>query len=288
MATDHYPALDDPSITETKNALHAYARILGNWLKHCRAKRKHWWHASLRPSLNGLTTGVVHAEIDFELELNLRESLLQCRTSTGKYLSEKLQGQSASSLADSIEHFLVANGIGKQSIPDKTDSPENTTEYSGYSQDHALIMAEVFNSVSATMNTFRAGIREETSPVQLWPHHFDLSLLWLPGDKIADQDPANEEYADKQMNFGFVLGDEGIAEPYFYITAYPLPEALPRLQLPKGTVWQTEGFNGAVLLYKTLIENSSNPDDYLMELWHSLLKTGRENMMENATEGTLP
>ena len=56
----------------TRDALHAYAGILGDWLKSCRPRRKHWWHASLRPSLAGLSTGVVHAGTEFELELDLR------------------------------------------------------------------------------------------------------------------------------------------------------------------------------------------------------------------------
>ncbi len=277
--TQHFPALDDPSIAETRNALHAYARVLGDWLKRCRIKRKHWWHVSLRPSLNGLTTGVINTAIDFELELNLRESLLIIRTSSGKHSSEKLQGQSASELADSIEHFLVANGVSEQLIPEKQVSHENTRGFPGYSTEQAQTIAQVFSSVSAAMNTFRAGIREETSPIQLWPHHFDLSLLWLPGDKIADQDPANEEYADKQMNFGFTFGDEGIAEPYFYITAYPLPGALLDTQLPAGTSWQSEGFSGAVLTYRALIENSDEPNSYLLPLWRGLLNAGREQML---------
>ena len=46
--------------------------------------------------------------------------------------------------------------------------------------------------------------------------------------KIPGQDPADEESSDKQMNFGFTFGDEGIPEPYFYITAYPLPDAASR------------------------------------------------------------
>lgn len=280
MTTDHYPGLDNSAITETKNALHAYAGILGGWQKKCQPKRKHWWHASLRPSINGLTTGVVHDEIDFEIELNLRKSLLEINTSTGKYLSVILKGQSASELANSIDNFLTTNDFSKQSAPQIPDSPESNTEHPVYSEQQAQFIARVLNSVSSTMNSFRAGIREETSPIQLWPHHFDLSLLWLPGDKIADQDPANEEYADKQMNFGFTFGDEGITEPYFYITAYPLPDSLPKKQLPTGTIWQSEGFNGAVLLYKDLIENNSDPENYLLALWRGLIKTGRENMVE--------
>jgi hypothetical protein len=282
MMTPQFPKLDDSSIAVTRDALHAYARVLGDWLKHCRSKRKHWWHASLRPSLNGLTTGVVHAGIDFELELNLRESLLLGRTSAGEQLSETIHGQPASELAGSIERFLIANGLDKQLSPEKKDSKANTAAHPDYSAEHAYTIARGLNSVSTAMEVFRAGIREETSPIQLWPHHFDLSLLWLPGDKIADQDPANEEYADKQMKFGFTLGDEGIPEPYFYITAYPLPEALPNIRLPIGTTWRAEGFSGAVLLYRSLTEYR-DPHAYLLDLWRGLLYAGREHMLTNAT-----
>ncbi len=286
MMAKRFPTLDHSFIVVTREALHSYARVLGDWLKRCRFKRKHWWHASLRPSLNGLTTGVVHAGIDFELELNLRESLLHGRTSTGRQLSEKLHGQPACELADRIEHFLVANGIDEQLVPEKNDSNETTTAHPAYSAEHAHRIARVLNSVVTVMEIFRAGIREETSPIQLWPHHFDLSLLWLPGDKIPDQDPANEENVDKQMNFGFALGDAGIPEPYFYITAYPLPEGLPNTRLPAGTTWHSEGFSGAVLLYKSLLENS-DANAYLLELWRGLLSAGREHLLVNTTEGAL-
>ena len=29
------------------------------------------------------------------------------------------------------------------------------------------------------------------------------------------------------MNFGFTFGDENIPQPYFYVTAYPMPDGLP-------------------------------------------------------------
>jgi hypothetical protein len=37
------------------------------------------------------------------------------------------------------------------------------------------------------------------------------------------------------MNFGIAFGDESIPEPYFYVTAYPSPDALPKVVLPAGT-----------------------------------------------------
>ena len=280
MTAQHFPNLDQNDFVETRNALHAYSRVLGDWLKACRPKRKHWWHASLRPSLVGLTSDVIHADIDFEIELNLHESLLQVKTTSAGDFQQTLHGQSVAELSGSIKDLLIKAGVDKQLIPDSSQYHSN--KFAAYSVEHANNLAIVLNSIATSMELFRANIREETSPIQLWPHHFDLSMLWLPGDKIPDQDPDNEEYADKQMNFGFTFGDEGIPEPYFYITAYPLPEAFPSLDLPVGTTWQTEGFNGAVLLYKTLIQNE-DPNHYLLTLWNKLLSAGRENMINSAT-----
>ena len=259
----------------TRDALHAYARTLGDRLKAYRPKRKHWWHASLRPSLTGLTSGVIHAEIDFELALDLRESLLTVDTSNGARLSEDLNGQSAADLAQVIDGFLADGGIDT----DRVSTPETPSGdgFAGYSVQHSQILGLTLAAISAAMAEFRAGIREETSPIQVWPHHFDLSMLWLPGAKIEGQDPDNEEYSDQQMNFGFAFGDDGIPEPYFYVTAYPLPDAFPDLKLPTGTRWQTEGFSGAVLLYETLLQ-SSDPYGYLLNLWKELLAAGRAEM----------
>ena len=190
MTIQNFPNLDPSAITGTRDALHAYSRVLGAWLKTCHPKRKHWWHASLRPSLSGLTTGVIHAGVDIELELNLRESLLQGRTSHGEHLNESLHGQSATNLATDIQDFMIAAGIDSSCIPQVADGA--MAEFAGFNQEDAFKLGRTINAVSAALEFFRAGIREETSPIQLWPHHFDLSMLWLPGPKIPDQDPDNE------------------------------------------------------------------------------------------------
>lgn len=284
MATQRFPTFDELTMVETRDALHAYARVLGDWLKACRPKRKHWWHASLRSSLNGLTTGVVNAGIDFELELDLRNSQLRIRTATGESRVEALAGQPANHLADIIFDFLAANGADTALAVGAGRGPEHGNSFDEYSSRHAYRLACILADVAAAMQRFRAGIREETSPIQLWPHHFDLSMLWLPGETIPGQDPANEENADKQMNFGFTFGDEGITEPYFYVTAYPLPDALPHTSLPDGTTWRTEAFNGAVLPYRALTQ-TSDPSGYLLDLWNALLTAGREHMLEKTDQG---
>ena len=277
MADQKFPALDPAALVSTRQALHAYARVVGTWPKAARKKRKHWWHASLRPSLYGLTTGVVYGDTDFDVELHLADSKLTVRTCTSTF-SERLTGQSSVQVAATIQRALLAAGVDEALVPDTDFATDD--EYPGYSADQANLMHRAIGSVAAALEEFRAGIREEKSPIQVWPHHFDLSMIWLPGHKVPDQDPADEEYADKQMNFGFAFGDEGINEPYFYVTAYPLPDAMPSVELPAGTTWMSEGFSGAVLLYKDLAA-MDDPAAYLQDLWSTLLDAGQTHLATN-------
>jgi hypothetical protein len=273
MKPQRLPALDKQEFVQTRDTLHAYARVLGDVLKAHRAKRKHWWHASLRPSLTGLTTGVIRAAVDFELTLDLQASLLRGQTRSGRQLRQELHGQSPNALAATVRGFLAESGIDVGAAP----SSGHAESVVPYRPDRARDLAHVLNWVAGAMETFRAGIREETSPIQLWPHHFDLSMLWLPGGRVPDQDPEDEEYADPQMNFGFAFGDQAIEEPYFYVTAYPLPEALPATHLPAGAAWRTEGFNGAVLAYRALLAEA-DAGACLSMVWSALLAAGRTHM----------
>ena len=80
------------------------------------------------------------------------------------------------------------------------------------------------------------------------------------------------------MNFGFTFGDANITEPYFYVTAYPQPEAFPSLELPPGTTWNTAGFNGALVTYETLAVHDDGRA-YLLGLSRMLLSAGRRHML---------
>ena len=71
---------------------------------------------------------------------------------------------------------------------------------------------QALTQIDTIFKQFRGELRQETGPVQLWPHHFDLAMLWFSGRLVPGQDPDNEEYADEQMNFGFVPGDDGLPD----------------------------------------------------------------------------
>ena len=280
MTDSEFPEIVPARLVGTRRAVHAYARVAGAWARAKRRKRKHWWHASLRPSLYGLTTGVIYGPTDFEIELDLASSRLHVRTCTSAF-SERLHGQSSEELAETVSNALEATGVSEGPAPDLAFVTGDT--YPDCSADQANLMHRVIGSVAAALEDFRAGVREEKSPIQLWPHHFDVSMIWLPGTRVAGQDPADEEYSDKQMNFGFAFGDDSIPEPYFYITAYPLPDALPEVALPEGTTWHSDGFNGAVLLYRNLVE-MTDPHAYLQELWSVLLAAGSKYLCADDEE----
>jgi hypothetical protein len=281
LMTEHaFPELNAKEIVETRDAVHVYTQVIGDWRTSCLAHRKHWWQITVYPSVQGLTTGMIHAGIDFELELDLQQDRLLGQVAGGDTLSEPLGGRSGRDLAGIVASFLTDHGIDPELIPEDKKRESHDVTAAGYSVDISASLGTTVRSVSAAMAAFRAPIAEETSPIQVWPHHFDLAMLWLPGEKIPGQDPADEEVSDKQMNFGFTFGDAGIPEPYFYITAYPLPDALPGLALPDGTIWQREGFSGAVLLYRRLLKEA-NPQEYLVNLWNALLSAGRPHLLDN-------
>jgi hypothetical protein len=79
-----------------------------------------------------------------------------------------------------------------------------------------------------------------SAPVRVWPHHFDVGSVLPLGGATTEDAPS--------VGIGLSPGDEGIAEPYFYVTPWPPPEPAEELPtLPSGGRWHRVGWTGAVL-----------------------------------------
>ena len=202
----------------TRDALHAYAQVAGAIRASLAPREKHWYQVSLRVAASGFTTTPLLAPSGtFEIMLECSTSRWIVATSRGARWEIPLRGQSARALFADTKALLKQLGVRV-----RVDQKQfRRQRLHGFDPHAAARYWDALSWIDAQLKRFKAAERCETSPVQVWPHHFDIALLVCSGRKIPGEDPNEPELSDEQMNFGFVPGDEAIREPYFYVTAYP-------------------------------------------------------------------
>ncbi len=264
---------------KTRDTLHAYSRILGKIRQALSPPQEHWWHASLLPSDGGLSTGPMpvsgrndDSRDSCSLTLDLNQHAV---TIAGQESSQtiSLASHSIHSLTNAILQALNKRGI--QPAIDRSLFTDETPR--SYNPDHAQQYNQVLQTLAGIWRGFQTELSGKTSPVQLWPHHFDLSLVWFSGRNVPGVDPNDVENAQEQMAFGFSTGDEDISDPYIYITAYPFPDGLTAAVLPEPARWHTSGWQGALIPYNELAQRSDAPDR-LLKILRAAQRAGAERM----------
>jgi len=246
----------------SRDTLKRVSRMMGKIRGHYMAKSKHWWHITLSVTARGLTTTPFPISgQSLEIRLDMTTHQLVIDSSQGWSVALPLGGQSVASLCRQVTATLAAFNIELEPGLLKEFDAKEILPY-----DIAAIgrYRQTVSWIDVIFRTFKGGLREETSPVQIFPHHFDLAMNWFSGRLVPAIDPADEENADEQMNFGFVTGDDSIAEAYFYATAYPAPANWTDLELPGGAYWHTESWTGAILPYAA-VAKASNPSGLLLD-----------------------
>jgi len=146
-----------------------------------------------------------------------------------------------------------------------------------YDESAAADYWAALKEINRITNNFRSELSGERSPVQLWPHHFDLSMSWFSGRLVPGKDLNDVESSKGQMIFGFSTGDDIITDAYFYITAYPPPNGLQNLQISEGARWNTDGFQGGLMMNRTFA-GADNPEEKLLNYFRTFYKAGAELM----------
>jgi hypothetical protein len=250
MIPKQFPPLALADWRATRDTVHGYAEVLGALRGALSANQKHSGHRSLLAAAAGLTTTPIPSGPQtFELLLDLAGHRLVISTNHGRLWQQRLRGQSQAAFLDEVSGALATLGIN-------TNLARNQYGHAAAGvYDVAAVERfwEALSQIDQVMKRFKGELRAETSPVQLWPHHMDLAMLWFSGRRVPGHETEKPAFADEQMNFGFSTGDTGIPEPYFYITAYPLPAGLAATPAPAGAEWHTEGWQGAVMPYAKLV-----------------------------------
>ncbi|HZQ07213.1 MAG TPA: DUF5996 family protein [Anaerolineae bacterium] len=276
MAHLHLPPLPFENWQETYNTLHDYTRALSAMRRALTPRQKHWSHISLRVNATGLTTTPIPApNASFEIALDLATHRVTVATNRGDRWEARLRGQPLSEFWNDLTRARDALNI-KVDVP-KPDFPDSAAVY-----DPAAVERfwSVLYQLDFLFKQFQGELREETSPVQLWAHDFDLALLWFSGRVVPGQNSSDEEAADEQMNFGFAVVGADIPEAYFYITAYPRPDGFVGSPLPKGAYWHTQSWTGAVLPYRYLAA-ANDAGELLLDFFRMVQRRGAELMKKN-------
>ena len=260
MLHGKFPDLKLEYWRSTRDTIHGYAKLLGAIRSALTPRLRHWWHISLRVEPYGIsTTKIPFGNTGFELYLDFTTHSLVIKATNGDLHPIPFANQSTTALGRQTHETLRKMGITPEL---NSVIPTDTKQDNNYDPKAAELFWQALLRIDAVFKRFKQQLNSSTSPVQLWPHHFDIAMVWYSGALVPGVDPNDEEAAEEQMNFGFSTGDETIPDPYFYITAYPLPKKLADTNLVVDARWHIQNWQGAILPYQTLIKSSS-PDEKL-------------------------
>lgn len=265
------PKIDYQEFSKTKNTIQLYAQLLsafkGKYVPH----QKNWEEFSLKIYAKGFTTGPIPIETDngieaLDLNLNLVEHKLKL-----------FFGSKRDEIDLHEPNIAVFTKTFLEKIPDygikdfKPDEKFFAEDELIYDEEEVKKIWDTFRQMYFLLLKFRGETLFEASGINFWAHHFDIALLVFSGKIIEGKDPDDWDKSRAQMNFGFSSGDEGVGQPYFYITAYPFDEKLFETELPGFARWQKEGWKGVVVELDQLTKYSVLGDE-LISLMNNLLK----------------
>ena len=248
MAHASFPALAD-HWEPSRATLHAYAKALDALPQAHVTKHPAWWHISLKPRPNGLATsnialpdgGLMNGLLDFRNHEIVLESSSGWRRSFSAR-EGRTGTQMAEALIDSVEEIGLTGEYVRKDFEDDAAGK--------YDEAAVAPFWTALTSVTGVFEAHRATLdHRSVSPVQFWPHGFDLAFEWF-GTKQAEE--GGTTYPS-QLNLGFYSA----GRPYFYSNPFPFSgDEVRKMELSVGA-WCDEMFEGSILYYD---EVADSPD----------------------------
>jgi len=237
--TKPLPKLVSADLGPTRDCLQDAALAIGSFQRAFLPKHPRQWQYGLEVSMRGISTQafMVGGE-ETRASIDLVRGRL--RLGNGNWKLKQCDGPAAMEI---FRGWLAGKGVEAELEEPKFKAAALIVE-----KEQVLAYAEALWWLDARFRALKASLAEGvTSPILLYPHHFDLSLVWFTHDD------------ERQLGLGFSTGDETIPEPYLYLTAYPEPAGFTSVKLPAGAHWQKDGFSGAILPYAKL-QSSGEPE----------------------------
>ena len=264
------PLIEYNTFAPTRNSIQIFAQLISEIKGRFFPHQKNWEEFGLRLCANGLTTTPIPVETSegmefLEFNINLKEHKLDVN-----FKSQPREFTLKKKTYNDFTEELLTNLKSLDLDPGKIDGKFFSSDILVYKPAEAAKLWRLLIEIQFILLEFRGSSLYETSNVNFWAHHFDLSLLVFSGQLIDGQDPADWDYSREQMNFGFSFGDTAIKYPYFYITMYPFKDSILSEKLPDFAYWHTGGWKGVVVELNKL-SNLKDNKSLLLKLFNDLL-----------------
>jgi len=244
-----FPPLEN--FEPTRRTLHLYSQAISVVPRAHADFHPKWWHVSLKVRPDGLVTEKVRlpggGALQIKMDLRRHRAIL---FKDGELYWELglAEGLASTEFGDQIIDTVAGLGLTGEYERDRfeDDGPRE------YDPDAAGRFLTALVKTDRIFKEHRATLDGEVSPVQLWPHGFDLAFEWY-GTRVEryEEDGQVREFP-AQLNLGFYPG----GKPYFYSNPWPFEaDQLLDKPLPEGAGWHTEGWSGTILPYEMLVND---------------------------------
>lgn len=231
---------------ETRDALHAYSKVLGAIRESALPPHPRWWHVSLHLDGGRLTTGELPnpaADEAVVLTLDPADGRVEARAAGTLVVGIDLsRGPSATELGAELLGHLRGRAMTVEPAAERWQNGEPRR----IEPVAARRWVDAVTAVAGQFEEVRGESPRDASPVQLWPHHFDLSCE-LFGDRRVPDGEGGE--AASQIGFGFSTGDSTHGDAYFYANPWPFDERLTGTDLPGTARWVEAPWQGSLMPY---------------------------------------
>jgi hypothetical protein len=236
---------DDEIWTATRDTIHQRCRAVGAVAREHGTPLPHWWHVALLPVGPALVTRPLRGSAGTGFRIAVDPVAGMARVENPVAIVEHPLGSPTPEFLAWLATACADQGAAIDLDPEDFDAPEV------FDVARAAAIAGMFDAMSGTLHRFAQEIGGEQSPVQVWPHHFDMALTWFSGRRVPGVDPENVEASAEQVTVGLSTGDDAVPTPYVYATAYPHPDDLTEARLPAPGRWTRapDGFAGGILAY---------------------------------------
>lgn len=244
-----FPTLD--GFGPSRGTLHTYAQAI-NALTRVHAKeRPHWWHTSLKVVDEGLTSDPIPLPSGSAARvlMDFRQHRIVLYADDVRAFPMDA-GWSGTRMGNALIAAAAEVGLEGEYERERFESDAPSVY-------DAEAVGRFFTALTSADRVFKAhlsSLSSETSPVQLWPHGFDLSCEWYGTRQVVQEENGATTTAPAQLNLGFYPGGSN-DEAYFYSNPWPFEsETLLGRPLIDDATWHTDGWQGAKLPYSTLLD----------------------------------